>query len=329
MSWPDILTSRKVRMVLKEKTALMKVTGKHKVALEWYQENKGSTVLWKSIQDFSRRESRLVNQAKGIYKPAYTDYALSIRTIQDGPYPDQEVEYRADGSWVFQYFQENSDPNQRDREATNRGLMKCMEDGIPIGALVKRVTQPSVAYEILGLGLVVDWASGFFTIEGFSSNGIVHSSKEMDATRLRATKAIHQEPFDAENYEDLREKTIAQIAKRRGQAAFRTGLLKAYGGKCCVTGCGLQGTLEAAHITPHRGLHSQNVQNGLLLRCDIHTLFDLGLVTITEDYCVKLSPVAMDHEYAKLDGVRLRLPEDPSLHPNLEALKRHRKWSGF
>lgn len=309
--------------------ALSKTTGKHRVALDWFHENKGEIIAWSDIQKFSSDHSRLVNQAKGIYKPGYSDYALSLRTIQNGPYPDKDVEYRPDGSWALHYFQENPNPDQRDREATNRGLMKCLEDQVPVGTLVKRKPKPGVAYEVLGLGLVTKWEHGFFTIEGFSDSGGVHDAEQPDATRLRATNGTNHETFDAENDQDLREKTLTHVAIRRGQAAFRAALLEAYGGKCCITGCTLKDALEAAHIAPYRGDHSHHVQNGLLFRSDIHTLFDLGLLVITEGYRVKLSHAALkDDSYVNLEGKQLLLPDDRTHYPSRDALDRHRKWAG-
>jgi len=317
-------------MVAELEGALSKTTGKHRVALDWFNENKREIIAWSDIQEFSAAHSRLVNQAKGIYKPEYTDYALSLRTIQNGPYPDKDVEYRPDGSWVLDYFQENPNPEHRDHEHTNRGLMRCMEDRVPVGTLVKRKPKPGVAYEVLGLGLVTKWENGFFTIEGFSDAGAVHDFAEADAARLRATNGTSSDTFDAENDQDLRERTLAQVARRRGQAAFRAALLEAYGSKCCVTGCALKDALEAAHIAPYRGDHSHHLQNGLLLRSDIHTLFDLGLLVVTESYRVKLATVALvDDSYVDLEGKPLELPVDQAHHPSLDALARHRKWAGF
>ena len=310
--------------------ALDKISGPQRAALDWFAAHKGKHVPWSDIQSFSGDHSRLVNQAKGIYKPAYTDYALSIRTIQDGPYPDKDVEYRPDGSWVLQYFQENPDPNQRDREATNRGLIECMKDAVPIGALIKRKPKPGVAYEVLGLGLVAEWKDGFFTIEGFSDAGEAHEEDATDAARLRATQGTRVEPFDVDDERDLRQRTVSEVARRRGQAAFRAALLEAYDGRCCVTGCGLKDALEAAHIAPYKGDHSHHVQNGLLLRADLHTLFDLGLLTISHEYRVKLSSSARaDGSYAHLDNVKIALPSDHTKHPSLTALERHRSWAGI
>lgn len=112
--------------------------GKHRSALDWFNRHKGQRVRWQTIQEFSSDVARLVNQAKGIYKLAYSDCALSIRTTQDSPYADTEVEHRPDGSWIWHYYQENPNPDFRDKEATNRGLVRCMETGTPIGAMIKR-----------------------------------------------------------------------------------------------------------------------------------------------------------------------------------------------
>lgn len=80
--------------------------------------------------------------------------------------------------------------------------------------------------------------------------------------------------------QDLRKKVLAEIHRRQGQPMFRQALLKAYNGKCAVSGCSTTDLLDAAHIIPYRGEHTNAVRNGLLLRTDIHRLFDLGLISI-------------------------------------------------
>src|SRR5258708_5962168 len=57
---------------------------------------------------------KLASKAKGIYKPEWTKYALSIRQSLLSPYPDQDPIVRSDGTWSYLYFQENIDPNARD-----------------------------------------------------------------------------------------------------------------------------------------------------------------------------------------------------------------------
>jgi hypothetical protein len=71
-----------------------------------------------------------------------------------------------------------------------------------------------------------------------------------------------------------------QIRARRGQRQFRDTLRKRHGDRCLVTSCTVLAVLEAAHISPFRGERDNHPDNGLLLRADIHTLFDLNLLGI-------------------------------------------------
>jgi putative restriction endonuclease len=82
---------------------------------------------------------------------------------------------------------------------------------------------------------------------------------------------------------DQRNTVIRSIKERRGQAKFRKALITRYGPRCVVTDCGIQELLEAAHITPYRGEAYNDPSNGLLLRADIHTLFDLNLMWVEPD----------------------------------------------
>jgi len=87
----------------------------------------------------------------------------------DERYADKEVERRPDGSWVYPYFQESFDPAQRDVNDTNRGLLRCMKDGVPVGVLVQTKSKPRSEYLVLGLALVREWQAGYFILEGYRS----------------------------------------------------------------------------------------------------------------------------------------------------------------
>jgi len=129
--------------------------------------------------------------------------------------------------------------------------------------------------------------------------------------------------FDAENDEDARDMAFGAIALRRGQREFRAALLEAYGGKCAISGCDAIAALEAAHIKPYRGKHTNHPQNGLLLRADLHTLFDLGYIQIDPDTCrVILDKRLTGTHYAALEGIKIREPEDLAHSPNKVALRR-------
>jgi hypothetical protein len=115
------------------------------------------------------------------------------------------------------------------------------------------------------------------------------------------------EYFNPKDDRDARERIAASIARRRGQPKFRRALLKAYDGKCAITGCDVKETLEAAHIVPYKGAHTNKVANGLLLRADVHTLFDLGLIAIdTQTMTVFLAPALVNTVYKEFKGTKLR-----------------------
>ncbi|HHX6969364.1 TPA: HNH endonuclease [Pseudomonas aeruginosa] len=128
--------------------------------------------------------------------------------------------------------------------------------------------------------------------------------------------------FNPGDISDARERTLASIVRRRGQPRFRKQLLKAYQGRCAVTGCTLEPILEAAHIHPYLGDETNVVSNGLLLRTDVHTLFDLGLLWIEpHSLRVRLSEQLRHSEYSSLEGQSLMVPENEPDRPSRPALE--------
>lgn len=120
----------------------------------------------------------------------------------------------------------------------------------------------------------------------------------------------------------LPETVLRAIKERRGQAAFRARLLVAYGGRCAMTGCNAEPALEAAHILEYSATSSQEVTNGLLLRANVHTLFDLQLIQIEpEELRIHLDDCLQESSYARLHARKLRLPERPMDRPSKDALR--------
>lgn len=114
------------------------------------------------------------------------------------------------------------------------------------------------------------------------------------------------------------------IKRRRGQDVFRKNLLLAWNWQCAVTECLIVDLLEAAHIEPHRNGHNYQTCNGLLLRADIHTLFDLGLLSIDENMQVHVDSKIAKSEYANLEGKFInKLPRKIEDRPAPKALKKH------
>lgn len=118
--------------------------------------------------------------------------------------------------------------------------------------------------------------------------------------------------------------------RRRGQPEFRRRLIAAYSGRCAISGCDAVEALEAAHLLPYRGPDTNAVENGLLLRADLHTLFDLGLIAIDpETMGVLLTPALVSTSYGDLAGKSLLVPSAPKLRPSMEALRLRRQWTGL
>jgi len=119
------------------------------------------------------------------------------------------------------------------------------------------------------------------------------------------------------------------LARRRlGQGGFRILVTDNYDRRCAVTGEHTLPVLEAAHIKPVTQGGEHLVNNGLLLRSDVHTLFDIGYVTVTPDLRFRVSRQLDDHWrngkiYYALDNEPIYLPKDSSSHPNRELLEWH------
>jgi putative restriction endonuclease len=76
---------------------------------------------------------------------------------------------------------------------------------------------------------------------------------------------------------------------RLGQGAFRVLITDAYDRKCAISGEKTLPVLDAAHIKPYDQEGPHSISNGLLLRTDLHKLFDRGYLTITNDYKIEVS----------------------------------------
>lgn len=118
------------------------------------------------------------------------------------------------------------------------------------------------------------------------------------------------------------------VKPRLGQGAFRVLVTDIYERRCAVTQERTLPALEAAHIRPYGDGGEHEAQNGLLLRRDIHSLFDAGYVTVTPDLHFEVSRRIREEfengrDYYALHGLQIRLPGKTDQHPDHVALTWH------
>lgn len=115
---------------------------------------------------------------------------------------------------------------------------------------------------------------------------------------------------------------------RLGQGTFRIAVTDSYERRCAVTGEKTLPILDAAHIHPFAEGGSHELDNGLLLRTDIHRLFDLGYVTMSNDFRFEVGRRLKEdfdngRHYYEFHGQPLRLPKQPHERPSAAALEWH------
>lgn len=146
-------------------------------------------------------------------------------------------------------------------------------------------------------------------------------------TTAMAASVIPPSPFEPQPVQE-RYGQPTLVYARLGQGSFRILVTDIYERRCAVTGGRTLPVLDAAHIKPYRLDGPHDPRNGLLLRTDVHTLFDLGYVTVTPDLQFRVSRCIREEfengrDYYKFDDSRIRLPQRPDLTPSAEYLDWH------
>jgi HNH endonuclease len=119
------------------------------------------------------------------------------------------------------------------------------------------------------------------------------------------------------------------VHPRLGQGLFRVEVIEAYSRRCAITGERTLPVLEAGHIKPYSLVQRHDVSNGLLLRSDLHRLFDGGYLTVDpKDRRTVVSKRIKEEfengkDYYKLEDQVLREPLEPWARPSLENLEYH------
>ena len=115
---------------------------------------------------------------------------------------------------------------------------------------------------------------------------------------------------------------------RLGQGTFRVLVTDAYERRCALTNERTLPALEAAHIRPYAEKGEHHIENGILLRRDLHALFDRGYITVSPDLQVEVSRKIKEEfengkDYYRLHGTLMRPPVSPFHKPSTDYLKWH------
>jgi putative restriction endonuclease len=298
----------------------------HVQALEWFEAHAGQTFASRPFD--VGLPKKITSLQRGIWKPGATHYALSVVQTHKGVYDDQDPVYFDDATWRYFYHQEGKsleDLRDPARLYSNAGMLDCKRDGVPVGVIIPAET--GKGYQVLGLAMVESYSGGYFGLVGPVSlqSGIQPAAAEQPSRVSVSLVDFPLGEFDPNAEQDNRLKVVAAVHRRQGAPRFRRALVAAYEGRCAMTQYDAPAALEAAHIIPYRGPQTNHLTNGLLLRADMHDLFDLGLVAVDADSMkLLLARELYDTKYEQYAGQPLWVPPESELRPNGEALEKHR-----
>lgn len=179
-----------------------------------------------------------------------------------------------------------------------------------------------------------DWGRGIMTGKTYDTaepTGAALWSQVQARLLARAPNVIALEGASLQAEQPARYSAEFLTRARLGQGAFRVLVTDAYARRCAITGERTLPALEAAHIQPFAQSGPHRTANGLLLRSDLHKLFDLGYISVAPDLAVEVSRKIREEfengkDYYALHGRRLIvLPSTSSDRPATEFLEWHNR----
>jgi len=203
-------------------------------------------------------------------------------------------------------------------------------DNPTIGCIL--LAEPFFLRESEWIPVPSDFSLNIVQGKGYDSNsGAGKALWAAIAERLEARTAVSVDPGPATigAAESARYGEPVLVRPRLGQGSFRVIVTDAYERRCSITGERTLPALEAAHIKPYGSGGPHQPENGLLLRSDLHRLFDQGYITVgAEDLKVNVSSRIREEfengrDYYQLHGTAMRLPSDASSLPSREYLTFH------
>jgi len=268
----------------------------------------GGAIPWEAICSpihLSGEEIWISNRARGIFRPRQMSRGvLSIKTTVPRAGRDSRYDDIASEEGFFRYRLQGQDPKASD----NVALREAFEDQTPL--IYFHGVAPAVYQPIIPV-FVSDWHPHELSVRVIPG--------EM-------REGLRPMPLQGE---DLRSYAVIEVKRRLHQAHFRELVLKAYGGRCALTGLPEKRLLHAAHILPDRDQRGQPmVTNGIAMSVLHHTAYDQNLLGIDPDLKIHINRSLLEiHDgptlrYAlqKLDGELLRCPKSADDNPSRDFL---------
>lgn len=214
---------------------------------------------------------------RGIYKPANSPYALSIRTEENNnPYNDK-IFFDEKGDFEkLIYYGPTSPKNQKRAENDINSLISCYEDKIPFGIIY--VLDKKKSYVCLGLGIIKSHKDNIYEIipYNFLNNDQINEEEISNEIELISSTDLTSDKITEQRY---------HLKVRMVQSEFRKNLLKKQK-KCLICDIEYEPLLIASHIKPWSKCNSherRDINNGLLL-CPLHDkLFDKGYISFQDN----------------------------------------------
>jgi len=190
---------------------------------------------------------------------------------------------------------------------TSDGRVRSLDAGC-LGFLANKA-DPEIALKVDSDGFIVaveplrPLASRYLGVADRLMTGLTGANHPLRLQQFEGQTAVERE-LDFQL--DERRKVESLRVVREGAREFRKSVLHAWRNQCLFTGCAVLPALEAAHIFPYAGVHTNDVTNGLPLRADLHRLFDRHMVSVqwTRKGLVRhVSPALTGSPYAALEGL--------------------------
>jgi len=290
----------------------------------------------KNTESFLPGITRFHNLITGIFKPAWSEYALSIAMFLESPYDHKdEIVFLKDGRWLMQYSPRFGGLSIAD----NRALAKCLADKVPLGVF-KQLTpktdrEQGSTYLVLGLGMIssYDAKTDVFYVEGVDSTALKRVIDIIPDEEERCEVELYYQLTNEFQPLTQPEVTTYNANRIKREEAFREIVLREYDHTCAV--CRMKFRLgrlveaTAAHIIAKRESGTDDPRNGLALCRTHHWAFDTGLFSLNDSYELIASPSVekaemMNFKLLELQSKTILLPENPVLFPHPKALAWHR-----